>query len=251
MLQPLLTALGDGLAAFVVVGVMLAIFRRANEPGRYQATCWGIALSIVVTPVAGLLFASAANQAWWEGVLALGAAAGVASMAVHLWHTMRRRRELARPGRWMWAVTLAITVLMITRGSMVIALLLGTMLWQVPAVSVIVGTAAGTTLAAAIAWVWARFVRRMRRTHFREVTGIFLVLYVAQLLVDGVHEVAESGALGGGESVLRVTQSWSSDGVYGMAAPYLLIVVPLAWWLVAIFLGHGKAAAGRVAHMGR
>ena len=251
MLQPLAIGLREGLAAFVVVGVMLAIFRRAGEGQLLMATRWGIVVSLLATPVAGLLFSGAANQALWEGVLALGAAALVAAMTIHLWHTTRRRRERFAPGRLTWVATLASTVLMITRGSMEIALLLGTMLWQVPARDVILGTAAGTALAIVVAWVWARFVRHMQRPHFRHVTVIFLILFFVQLLIDGLHEIAEAGVLAGTDRFHRATEPFSSDGVYGQYAPFLLVGLPIAWWLVAIFWGHGKASDGRIAHMGR
>ena len=39
---------------------------------------------------AGYLLQRAANQALWEGVLAIAAAVSVASLTVHMWRTARR-----------------------------------------------------------------------------------------------------------------------------------------------------------------
>ena len=39
---------------------------------------------------AAFLFQRAANQALWEGLLALAAAVSVASLTVHMWRTARR-----------------------------------------------------------------------------------------------------------------------------------------------------------------
>lgn len=51
---------------------------------------WGIALSILISIAAAFLFQRAANQALWEGMLAVAAAISVASLTVHMWRTSRR-----------------------------------------------------------------------------------------------------------------------------------------------------------------
>ena len=251
MLQALIITLREGFGAFLVVGVMLAIFRRAGEYRLLAATRWGISLSVVATVIAAALFSRAENQALWEGVLAIAAAVSVGWMGVHMWRTTRSRAASRQPNRWTGLATMFMTVLMITRGSMEIALLLGIMLWQVPALEVIFGAAAGTICAIVLAWLWARFGRRMPQPYFRQVTAIFLCVLFLQLAIDGFHEITEANVLAGAEPLHWATEPFSSDGTYGQYAPYLLIGAPLAWWVIAIFWGHGKASAGGVAHLGR
>ena len=71
------------------------------------------------------------------------------------------------------------------------------------------------------------------------------------MLVDGVHEIAEADVLPYTDALHRMTEAFSSEGVYGQYGQYLLMVAPFLWWLVAIFWRHGKASAGGVAHLER
>lgn len=251
MLQALTLTLGEGLSAFLVVGVMLAIFRRAGEERLIAAVQWGLGLSVLATLVATALYAQADNQALWEALLSLLAAAAVAWMTVHLWHVTRRRRERWRPGPPAVVATSFIAVLMIARGTMEVVLLLGIMVWQVPAAEVIFGVVAGIGVAVATAWLWARYARLLSQRRFRQVTAIFLIAFLVQLLVDGLHELSEARVLTAAVPWQQTTAAFSSDGVYGRFTPYLLVVLPVVWWLIALFWDHGKAPDGRVAHLDR
>jgi FTR1 family protein len=251
MQEALTITLREGCGAFLIVGVMLAIFRRAGEPRLITATRYGIAASLLSTLVAGALFSGAENQALWEGVLALLSAVCVAWMAAHLWWTTRRGARVPQPGVLAWLATMSLTVLMITRGTMEIALLMGVLLWQVPAFDVIFGAAAGTAIAVTLAWLWARYGRGIRSPYFRHVTALFLCVLLLQLVVDGFHEITEANVMAGSDTLHRATEPFSTEGVYGQYASYLLVIVPLAWWLIALFWAYGKGAAGGIAHLGR
>jgi high-affinity iron transporter len=91
--QPLLSAfvitLREGLEAFLIVAIILAYLRKTGRDRLVGAVHWGIVLSIVVSIGAGLLLARAANQALWEGVLAIVAAVLVSWMIVHMWRAAR------------------------------------------------------------------------------------------------------------------------------------------------------------------
>ena len=74
MLQAFVITLREGLEAFLIIAISLAYLRKS---GRYQlvsAVHWGIGISVLLSIGAGVLFQQAANQALWEGVLALVAA---------------------------------------------------------------------------------------------------------------------------------------------------------------------------------
>lgn len=248
MLQAFTMTFREGLGAFLVVAVMLAFFRCVEAEQLRAAVRRSMVFSVLTSALAAILFSQAANQALWEGVLAIGSAACVAALGLYLRSLWRQPRQTSA----IVSVTMyLITVLMITRGGMEIALLMGTMIALVPASEVLFGAALGTVLAVAVSWLWARAARFVPQRLLGQLTAIFLTVFFLQLLVDGVHELAESNVFPYTRGLHRATQAFSSEGVYGQHGQYLLIAAPTAWWLVAIFWGHGKAAAGRVAHMGR
>jgi FTR1 family protein len=88
---------------------------------------------------AAYLFSQAANQALWEGVLALAAAVLVTSLIVHMWrHAKRIKSEIeghlaasvSRTGPAAFLGVFMFTLLMITREGMETALLLGSIFFQ-------------------------------------------------------------------------------------------------------------------------
>ena len=113
---------------------------------------WGIALAVAISIGAAFLFARAANQALWEGLLAIVAAISVASLTVHMWRTARRikhdieghlRSSTFKTGTAAFLGVFAFTLLMITREGMETALLMGTLLFQVKSATVIAGAVVG------------------------------------------------------------------------------------------------------------
>src|SRR5918994_385715 len=139
MLQSFVITLREGLEAFLIVAISLAYLRKTGRQQLVPAVHWGIALSILVSIGAAMLFQRANNQALWEGVLALTAAVLVASLIVHMWrHAKRLKKEIEsrlessalRTGAKAFAGVFLFTVLMITREGMETALLMGTLLSQ-------------------------------------------------------------------------------------------------------------------------
>src|ERR671918_2518805 len=131
MLQAFVITLREGLEAFLIVAISLAYLRKTGRHQLVPAVHWGIALSILVSIGAAMLFQRASNQALWEGVLALLAAVLVASLIVHMWrHARRLKGEIearlessaVRTGVKAFAGVFLFTVLMITREGMGTAL---------------------------------------------------------------------------------------------------------------------------------
>ena len=74
MFQTFVITLREGLEAFLIIAISLAYLRKSGRVQLIPAIYWGIAVSIVISIIAGILLAHAANQALWEGVLGLAAA---------------------------------------------------------------------------------------------------------------------------------------------------------------------------------
>ena len=244
MLQGFVITLREGLEAFLIVAISLAYLRRTGRASLVRAVHWGIAASIVVSAVAGVLFQRAANQALWEGVLAIVAAVLVASLIVHMWRaagTIKRDIETRleasaakAPATAFFGVFL-FTVLMITREGMETVLFMNAVMFQVQSPLVLAGAVGGLLVAAVVAWLWSKYGRRINLARFFQVTAIFLSIFVLQLLVYGFHELTEANVLPYSEALHEATEPYGPDGQYGRMLTYLLVLLPVGWLAVTAF----------------
>jgi high-affinity iron transporter len=243
MVQALVITLREGLEAFLIVAISLSFLRRSGRVSLTRAVYWGIGAAIVLSALGGYLLYNAANQEWLEGPLAIVAAASVAWLVIHMWRVGRRMKgdiedrlqaSSARPGRAAFTGVFLFTVLMVSREGMETALLL----MQVrETVNVVLGAVAGVLGAAAVAWLWSRYGRRVNLGLFFQVTAIFLFVFVVQLLIFGVHEMSEQGFLPYSETIHVNTEAWGPDSALGHLLTYLLVILPLGWLLIKGVLG--------------
>jgi len=255
MVQAFVITLREGLEAFLIVAISLAYLKKTGRQSLLPAVHWGIVLSVALSIGAGVLLAQANNQALWEGVLALSAAALVASLTLHMWRAGKRmkkaiegRLELssARVGRAAFFGVFAFTVLMITREGMETALLMSSLLFQVQSMQIVSGAAGGTLAAAFVAWLWSRYGYRVNFSRFFQVTAVFLLIFVVQLLIYGFHELTEANIFPNSQPWHDATEPFGPDGVYGQYLTYMLVVLPLAWLAVSSLVnrnqGHSRPA---------
>lgn len=256
MLQAFVITLREGLEAFLIVAISLAYLRRSGRGELVRAVHWGIVASVVISIVAGMLFQRARNQALWEGLLAVAAAISVASLTVHMWRTARRikheieghlQSSASKQGRAAFLGVFGFTLLMITREGMETALLMGTLLFQIKSVQVIAGAVAGTALAAFIASLWSRYGHRVNLALFFQVTAVFLLVFVVQLLIYGFHELTEASIFPYSETLHWATEPYGPDGQYGRYLTYLLVTLPAGWLAVSAFLSRRRGAKATAA----
>jgi len=250
MLQAFVITLREGLEAFLIVAISLAYLRKSGRHQLIPAVHWGIGLSVLLSIGAGMLFQRASNQALWEGILALVAAVLVASLIVHMWrHARRMKREIEehleqsalQTGAKAFAGVFLFTLLMITREGMETAMLMGALLFQVRAMDIVTGAAAGTVCAAVVAWLWSRYGHRVNLGLFFQVTALFLAVFVVQLLIYGFHELTEANIFPYSEPLHWATEPYGPDGRYGQFLTYLLVLLPIGWLIFAGILGGKKA----------
>ncbi len=246
MLQAFVITLREGLEAFLIVAISLAYLRKAGRSELLPAVRWGIVASVAISVAAAMLFQRASNQALWEGVLALAAAVSVATLTVHMWRAAKRiKREIEgrlhastlKTGTSAFVGVFLFTLLMISREGMETALLMGTLLFQIKSAQVIAGATAGTLCAAGVAWLWSRFGHRVNLALFFQVTAVFLMVFVVQLLIYGFHELTEANLFPYSEPLHWATEPYGPEGRYGQYLTYLLVVLPLGWLAVATVLG--------------
>jgi high-affinity iron transporter len=248
MFQAFVITLREGIEAFLIIAISLAYLRKTGRRELIPAIHWGIGTSILLSIGAGMLLAQARNQALWEGILAIVAAFLVASLTVHMWRAGKHMKKdiegklatssvKAGAGAF-WGVFL-FTLLMITREGMETAMLMNALLFQVRAFDIVGGAVGGVLLAAFIAFLWSRYGHRVNLARFFQVTAVFLLVFVVQLLIYGFHELAEAHVLPNSEALHWATEPYGPDGVYGQYLTYLLVALPLGWLAISSLFGKG------------
>jgi high-affinity iron transporter len=253
MLQAFVITLREGLEAFLIIAISLAYLRKSNRAELIPAVHWGIGTSVVLSIAAGWLFYQARNQALWEGLLALAAAVSVASLTIHMWRTAKRIKKdiegrlhtsTMKSGAAAFAGVFLFTLLMITREGMETALLMGTLLFQIRAVDAVLGAVGGLALAGFVASLWSRYGHRVNLALFFQVTAVFLMVFVVQLLIYGFHELTEANIFPYSEPLHIATEPYGPDGLYGKYLTYLLVLLPMGWLLFASLFGGRKDLPG-------
>lgn len=238
MMTAFVITLREGLEAFLIVAISLAYLKKTGRYALLPAVHWGIGASVLLSVAAGILLAQANNQALWEGVLAFSAAILVASLTMHMWRAGKRmKKEIEgrleasslKVGRAAFLGVFGFTTLMITREGMETALLMNSLLFQVRSMQIVTGAAVGTLAAASVAWLWSRYGYRVNLSRFFQVTALFLLIFVVQLLIYGFHELTEANIFPNSQPLHDATEPFGPDGVYGQYLTYMLVALPLAW----------------------
>jgi high-affinity iron transporter len=252
MSQAFVITLREGLEAFLIVAISLAYLRKSGRQKLIPAVHWGIAVAVLLSIGASVLFQRASNQALWEGLLALTAAGLVGSLIVHMWrHAKRLKRDIehhlassaAKVGIRAALGVFLFTLLMITREGMETALLMSTLILQGSAFNITMGAVLGTAAAAALAWLWSRYGHRVNLALFFQVTAVFLAVFVVQLMIYGFHELTEANLFPGSEALHWATEPYGPDGVYGQYLSYMLVLLPMGWLAISALMGRKPGGA--------
>lgn len=235
MLQAFVITLREGLEAFLIVAISLAYLKQSGRLPLTRAVYWGIVAAALLSLAGGYLLYNAANQERLEGPLAVVAAVSVTWMVVHMWRAGRRMKgdiegklqaSAVRAGAGAFAGVFLFTVLMVAREGMETVLLL---LQLRETLDLAAGAALGLAGAAGIAWLWSRYGHRINLTLFFQATAIFLFVFVVQLTIRGVHEMAEQGLLPYSAVIHQDTEAWGPDSPFGHLLTYSLVLLPAVW----------------------
>lgn len=250
MLPTITLTFREGLEAFMVVAITIAYLCKAGRSDLVRVARLAVALSIAVSVGAGWLFGQAENRPLWEGVLALVAAVTIAPLTVHMLRNGRRVRSRLEQGlerrlrhpRAAAAVFLFV-LLMVTREGMEMSLLFSTLLFSVGKLELVVGALIGIGASAALATTCGHYGHRIELGRLLQVTGVFLLVFLLQLSIIGLHELSEAGVLPASEELHLATEAYGPTGKYGQWLSYLLVLVPLGWLLVSMVRGRRGAEA--------
>jgi high-affinity iron transporter len=272
MLQALLVTFREGIESFLIVGVVTAYLKKSGRAHLVRGVKIGLAVSVVSCLAGAWLWLQVPNQPLYEGIAALAAAVIVGVLLWQMVHAGKHMRadiearieraagarhlgpaDSPRPpsARAIAGVAL-VTALLVTREGMeavfylgVQALALRVAVDRAQGVLVVAGAGVGLTLAAVAAWSWTRFGRRLNMGVVLKVTAVFLTVFLLQLVIYGVHELAESGVIKGSQHFHDATEVLGPDGRIGHGLSYSLLGAPLlylAWARRAASSGRRRAA---------
>jgi high-affinity iron transporter len=234
----LVVTLREGIEMFLIVAIAAAYLRKTGRETLLPAVWWGAASAVGASIILGVWLAEVAVQPFWEGVLALVAAALVLSMVIYMLKAARHMRAdigariesaARRPGAGAWLGVFLFTLLMITREGMEFAFVAASIASQAGAAALLAGAFCGLALAVLLAAAWVRYGHRVNLGLFFQVTSIFLILFVLQLLFYAFHEFTEANALPIDNAYWHLaTEEWA-EGTYASMISVALIVIPLAW----------------------
>jgi len=240
MLNALIIIFREGFEAFVTVAIIFAYLRKTGRDWLRPAAYAGIAVALAASAGLGVVL-ERINQPLWEGVLGVVAAVLVATFVIHMWRTaprmkrdMETRLETAssKTSRLLAvAAVFGFTVLMITREGMEAALMLIQIRSQR---QLFLGSVLGVVAAALMSWAWAHYGHRINIRRFFQVTGMFLLLFAAQIVLYSFHEFSEAGLLGARSDAFHMaTERFSPVGLYGKWFSVLLVGLCAAWLIGA------------------
>jgi high-affinity iron transporter len=251
MFNALIIVFREGFESFLTVAIILAYLRKTGRDWLRPAVWWGIAVSVVASFGLAYLL-QRVNQPLWEAILAFVAAALVATFVIHMWRVAPKlKREMEQKlehhatsgSRWLAiAGTFAFTLFMVTREGMETAL----MLIQVRQGRFWLGCALGLAAAAAMSALWAHFGHRINVKRFFQVTGLFLLLFIAQIVFNGIHELSEAELLPNSEAIHAATEPFGPDGRYAPWITLGMIAICAAWVAGATAVDRMREARVRV-----
>lgn len=260
MLQALLVTFREGIEAFLIVGVVIAYLKKTGRPGLVRGVKIGLGISVVSCTAGAWLWLQVPNQPLYEGIAALTAAIVVGAL---LWQMVRMGRQmraeiearLARavgtggaPSARAIAGVALVTTLLVTREGLEAVFFVGVQALAVRAALVTTGALLGLALAGLVAWSWTRYGQRMNMGVILKVTALFLALFLLQLVIYGVHELAESGVIKGSQAFHDATEVFGPDGRIGHFLSYSLLGAPLLYLIWARQLSRNPQ---RVPHLPR
>ena len=243
MWQGFTIALREGIEAFLIVALTLSYLKRTGRARFASAVYAAIVVSVLVCVAAGFLLVRAGKQPLWEGILALVAAVLVGSFLIYMKRIssrlktdievrLERRAATASDEKAFWGV-FAFVVLMITREGMETALLVVTALFQMRSSAVAGGLVLGVGAAAAIGLLWTRIGKNVDVRALLNITAVFLAIFLVQLVLYGIHELAEARVFGVSQKFHDATEILGPDGKIGHLLAYSLAIVPTVWLLAS------------------
>lgn len=237
MIQAFLIAFRQGFDAFLLVAMMYVGLTRTHNKALIPSIYWGVALSIGLSWILGIVVFNMANEALWEVIMG---SVGVIVIGIFGLKAFRAAREEMDPSlekqsenfTWTFLSAIIFSLVIISSEGMNLALLL----IQIHSKDIIIGVLGGIGVAVMLAIAWADLGQRVSYKRFFQVTTFFCGLMILQSLFFIVHELTELHLIPNSEPFHEATEPFSSDGFYGKWFTYGIAAVCGLW----LFFGREK-----------
>lgn len=242
MLQAFVVVLREGFEAFLIVAIIQAYLAKTRRNQLFPAVYAGVAASILASTLLALLVMKTANEPLWEGTFGFLTAVLVGGLVIQMWITASRLKQemenrlsqktVGKTGLVAFGGVFLLTTLMISREGMEMALLL----LQIHEPRIVTGILLGILAAVAFAVLWERFSYLINLKLFFQVTSVFLLLLVVQILIFSFHEFTEAGLFPHSEALHLATEPFSPTGIYGKWFSLSIMIICMVWlftsWLI-------------------
>lgn len=258
MFQTMMITFREGLEAFLIIAISLIYLSQAKRRELIPAVHSGVAVALVLSAALGIVLSRVgALSPFWEGVMALLAAASVIYCTVHMMRMgrfMKKQitegfnRAAARSTLRAWMVAFLFSAFMVGREGVETATMIASLALQAESSAMAIGGVIGVLLAALLAAAWVKFGRRINLQRFFQLTAFFMVAFAIQLVFYAFHEFTETNSVPLLDNAWWhiATEPWGPEGDYGRWFSYSLGILPLGW-LVYAWLADRKSAAQRQA----
>src|SRR5882724_6050117 len=244
MFESLIVTLREGVEAALMVGIIVAFLRKEGSE-RYLGTVWAGIVTATAASLAGayLLRGAVLNEGVFEGLLYVFSALLVATMLLWMWRHSQAlsgemkgslsrilAREETKGGRSVALGLFLFTFIMIFREGIETVLFLSALSLTTTGLLSFLGAPIGLALTVVFGVLFVRGSVRIDLGRFFKITGIALLIFLLQLLLNGYHELSEAGWLPANEKTMATVGPLVKNEFFFviavLALPLLMLLIP-------------------------
>lgn len=251
MFQTLLITFREGLEAFLMVAIATLYLRKTGHHSLIAAVRTGLVVSVAGSAALGVVMAQVgASSPFWEGVLALLAAATVIWCVTHMLKMGKKMggeisagigKALVLDGVNAWWAVFVFTLFMVGREGVETAAMLSSLAANSEMHTLFAGGLIGLASAGTVALLWIKFGRKVNLTQFFNVTAVFMLAFAAMLVLRSFYEFTEVNLIPGIDNTYwhDATEAYV-EGKYAQIASVLLVLTPTLWLITTHWLYQRK-----------
>jgi len=244
MFESLIVTLREGVEAALMVGIIVAFLRKEGSE-RYLGAVWAGIVTATAASLAGayLLRGAVLNEEVFEGLLYVVSAILVATMLLWMWRHSQAlsgemkgslarilAREEIKGGRSVALGLFLFTFVMIFREGIETVLFLSALSLTTTGLLSFLGATIGLAAAVVFGVLFVRGSVRIDLGRFFKITGIALLIFLFQLLLNGYHELSEAGWLPANERTMATVGPLVKNEFFFVIAvlvlPLLMLLIP-------------------------